>query len=165
MATQTTTRNVMQRKGTSLDAAQDGLDKRAPQTTKPSLGGVSMFSPHLQMRMPASVGRCRPNSRSRHMKLSITSIARISVFSTLALSAGLLWSQPSGVPTGDGQQQQHRKPPQEAVDACKSAKDGQECNFTSPRGAVKGSCFAPEGKPLACRPKDAPGGNSHPPRK
>ncbi|MES2582765.1 MAG: hypothetical protein V4627_08625 [Pseudomonadota bacterium] len=28
----------------------------------------------------------------------------------------------------------------------------------SPHGVVKGSCFAPEGKPLACRPKDAPGG-------
>ena len=85
------------------------------------------------------------------------SIARAALFSALALSAGALFAQPSGgQPPADGQKQQHRGPPQEALDACKSLKAGQDCNFTSPHGAVKGSCFAPEGRPLACRPKDAP---------
>ncbi|MBC7619095.1 MAG: hypothetical protein H7293_08930 [Candidatus Saccharibacteria bacterium] len=51
----------------------------------------------------------------------------------------------------------HRKPPQEALDACKNASSGQDCSFTSPHGAVKGSCWAPEGKPLACKPKDGAG--------
>lgn len=101
------------------------------------------------------------------------------VLCALAFASGLLWAQPSGAPpaknnnsnSGNQQQQppQHRGPPQEALDACKALKSGQDCNFTSPHGAVKGSCFAPEGRPLACRPKDAPrdggpnGGQSGPP--
>lgn len=89
----------------------------------------------------------------KHLKLSL---ARAGLLSALTLSASMLCAQPSGAPPADGQQP--RKPPQEALDACKALKAGQDCNFTSPRGAVKGSCFAPEGKPLACRPKNAPGG-------
>lgn len=89
------------------------------------------------------------------------SIARGSLLCAMLFTSGLLWAQPSGAPpsnNGNQQQQppQHRGPPQEALDACKALKSGQDCNFTSPRGAVKGSCFAPEGRPLACRPKDAP---------
>ncbi len=81
---------------------------------------------------------------------------RVSLFFALSLATSLLCAQPSGnAPPADGQ---HRKPPQEALDACKSLKAGQDCNFTSPHGAVSGSCFAPEGKPLACRPKNAPNG-------
>ncbi len=106
------------------------------------------------------------------MTLVKPSIARTALLSALALTAGVLCAQPSGAPPADGQQQQqqqqHRKPPQEALDACKTLKAGQDCNFTSPHGAVKGSCFAPEGRPLACRPKDAPGGTSQqtpPPKK
>ena len=75
---------------------------------------------------------------------------RASLVAALALSTGLLCAQPSGG--------EHRKPPPEALDACKTLKSGQDCGFTSPRGAVKGSCFAPEGKPLACKPKNAPAG-------
>ena len=57
-----------------------------------------------------------------------------------------------------------RKPPAEALDACKSLTSGQECSFSSPHGTVKGTCWAPEGKPLACKPKDAPTGNSGAPK-
>ena len=53
---------------------------------------------------------------------------------------------------------QHRGPPPEALAACKSLASGAECGFTAPRGNVKGTCWAPEGRPLACRPKDAPQG-------
>jgi hypothetical protein len=54
------------------------------------------------------------------------------------------------------------KPPAEALTACKSLSSGKECNFTSPHGAVTGTCWAPEGKPLACKPKEAPGGGAAP---
>lgn len=48
-------------------------------------------------------------------------------------------------------------PPPEALAACKSLASGAACGFTSPRGAVTGTCFAPQqGLALACRPKDAP---------
>ncbi|MCX7238917.1 MAG: hypothetical protein NTU86_00585 [Burkholderiales bacterium] len=57
-----------------------------------------------------------------------------------------------------------RRPPAEALDACKTASSGQECSFTSPRGSVKGTCWAPEGKPLACKPKDAPAGSPSAPK-
>jgi hypothetical protein len=49
----------------------------------------------------------------------------------------------------------HRPPP-EALAACKSLTNGAACSFTSPRGKASGTCFAPEGKPLACRPAHAP---------
>jgi len=52
-----------------------------------------------------------------------------------------------------------RKPPQEALDACKSQAAGQACSFTSDRGAVTGTCWAPEGKPLACKPAGDRGGD------
>lgn len=57
-----------------------------------------------------------------------------------------------------------RKPPAEALDACKSLSSGQDCSFTSQKGTAKGTCWAPEGKPLACKPKDAPTGNSSAPK-
>ena len=57
-----------------------------------------------------------------------------------------------------------RKPPAEALDACKSVGSGQDCSFSSPQGTVKGTCWAPEGKPLACKPKDAPNGNPNAPK-
>jgi hypothetical protein len=47
-------------------------------------------------------------------------------------------------------------PPPEALAACKSAAAGAACTFTSPQGAVSGSCWAPEGKPLACNPTHPP---------
>ena len=78
------------------------------------------------------------------------STLRASLFCALAFASSLLWSQPSGSQT------EHRGPPKEALQACNASKSGQDCSFTSPRGAVNGSCFAPEGKPLACRPKEAP---------
>jgi hypothetical protein len=40
--------------------------------------------------------------------------------------------------------------------ACKAAAAGTACNFNSPQGAVSGSCWAPEGKPLACKPSKPP---------
>ncbi len=84
------------------------------------------------------------------------SIARASLVCALAFASGLLCAQPSGAPPAKGEQQAHRGPPPEALAACKALKSGQDCGFTSPHGAVKGSCFAPEGRPLACRPKDGP---------
>lgn len=53
-------------------------------------------------------------------------------------------------------------PTAEALASCKSLSSGKECSFTSPQGTVTGSCWAPEGKPLACKPKNAPTGGSTP---
>lgn len=61
--------------------------------------------------------------------------------------------QGQGQPPG-GQGGEHRGPPPEALAACKSLKAGAECSFTGRDRTVKGTCFAPENKPLACRPKD-----------
>lgn len=64
----------------------------------------------------------------------------------VALSAG---AQPQGGPPPG-----HHGPPPEALAACKTAKAGADCSFTHEGRTVKGSCWAPEGRPLACRPKD-----------
>lgn len=47
-------------------------------------------------------------------------------------------------------------PPPEALAACKTIAAGAACKFTSPHGVVNGTCWAPEGKPLACKPLNAP---------
>ena len=49
-------------------------------------------------------------------------------------------------------------PPAEAFAACKAVPAGAACSFSAPQGVVIGSCWAPEGKPLACKPKSAPAG-------
>lgn len=85
-------------------------------------------------------------------------IARNVLLAAMALSTGVLCAQPTGAPSTEGQQ---NRPQQEAFDACKALKAGQECSFTSPHGTVKGSCFAPEGKPLACRPTSQRGGTAN----
>lgn len=71
---------------------------------------------------------------------------------TLLLAAVTAGAQsPAGPPPGG-----HRGPPPEALAACKTAKAGADCSFTHDSRTLKGSCWAPEGRPLACRPKDAP---------
>lgn len=51
------------------------------------------------------------------------------------------------------------KPPAEALASCKALSSGTECSFASPQGTVTGTCWAPEGKPLACKPKGPPPGS------
>ncbi len=59
-------------------------------------------------------------------------------------------AQPAG--GNDGRQ----GPPPQALDACKSLESGAACSFTSAQGtAIKGTCQAPQGRALACRPANA----------
>ena len=93
------------------------------------------------------------------MKTMNLLLLRTSVCSGLLLLSATLSAQPA--PDGGGP----RKPPLEAVGACKSLSSGQDCNFTTKERTVKGSCWAPESKPLACRPKDAPQAGKQAPKK
>ena len=70
-----------------------------------------------------------------------------------ALIGGAALGQPKTdePPTGG-----RERPPAEAMAACKTLKAQDACSFNGGRGAVSGTCWAPEGAPLACRPKDAP---------
>lgn len=83
-----------------------------------------------------------------------TMLIQLGLLAALSATAGLAAAQPAGGQGGP------RKPPQEALDACASLAAGQACQFSSPRGSVAGTCWAPEGKPLACKPKDAPEGGA-----
>ena len=49
-----------------------------------------------------------------------------------------------------------RGPPPEALAACQGRAAQDACVFDSPRGKAQGRCLAPEGRPLACVPADAP---------
>jgi hypothetical protein len=82
----------------------------------------------------------------------------IVIFSGALAASGALFAQPAA---GNGAPP---KPPAEALAACKTLSSGQECSFTAPHGPVKGTCWAPEGKPLACKPKDAPAGHPGTPK-
>jgi len=85
----------------------------------------------------------------------------------LSCAAGAALAQPpqdqppTDQPPSDQQGRHHHGPPPEALAACKSATNGQQCSFTSPRGdQISGTCTArEEGKPLACRPSHPPGGD------
>ena len=90
---------------------------------------------------------------------------KTALYASLLLAASSALAQPPAGPPGG----EHRGPPPEALAACKTAKAGADCGFTQGERTLKGSCWAPEGKPLACRPKDAPPppptGASAPPRR
>lgn len=81
----------------------------------------------------------------------------LKVWSVLALVSAMTvaWAQPG--PSGQGGQDGqggHRGPPPEALAACKTLKAGADCSFAGRDQTVKGQCWAPENRPLACRPKD-----------
>jgi hypothetical protein len=72
----------------------------------------------------------------------------------ITLSTALLSACACAQPTGGSDRPP--PPPPEALAACKTAAAGTACNFNSPQGMVSGSCWAPEGKPLACKPTRPP---------
>jgi hypothetical protein len=82
----------------------------------------------------------------------------MAIFSGALVASGTVFAQPAA---GNGGPP---KPPEEALASCKTLSSGQDCSFSSPQGSVKGTCWAPEGKPLACKPKDAPTGNPGAPK-
>ncbi len=89
---------------------------------------------------------------------------RPALIAIAALSASVIaQAQPQG------QGNRPPGPPPEALKVCEAKKSGDACHFTTPRGKEDGSCWAPEGRPLACRPKGAPAGGppggSRPPQK
>ncbi len=90
------------------------------------------------------------------MKPANRKLVQLGVLAAFTFSSGILSAQPAEGQGGP------RKPPPEAIDACKSLRAGQECSFSSPHGMVRGSCWAPEGKPLACKPKDVPNDGTRP---
>ena len=73
----------------------------------------------------------------------------------LLVAAAGVFAQPQHAPPPAGDRAgpppggEHRGPPPEALAACKSAKAGADCSFTHEQRTVKGSCWAPEGRPLA----------------
>ncbi|OYU10819.1 MAG: hypothetical protein CFE38_15415 [Comamonadaceae bacterium PBBC1] len=79
-------------------------------------------------------------------------LARAAFSMSLALSGGLLFAQ--AAPGGDSP----RPPPPEALAACQTLKSGQDCSFKGPQGSAQGTCWAPTGKPLACKPSHPPAG-------
>ncbi|AWI74732.1 hypothetical protein CEW83_05485 [Parazoarcus communis] len=85
------------------------------------------------------------------------SFSRAGFVATVACSSALLLAQ-----SAIAQQGGPRKPPQEALDACKSLSDGASCSFSTPSGTVSGTCATPEGKPLACRSAHGPNERSRP---
>jgi len=75
------------------------------------------------------------------------------VLAIVCLWAATATAQPKAA---GGEGDQRRGPPPEAMAACKSLASGKECTFTLNSNTLKGSCWAPEGKPLACRTAGAP---------
>lgn len=80
-----------------------------------------------------------------------TNLIALFCVGSLALS-GLALGQQNGP-------KRHRRPPPEAIDACKGKASGDSCSFESPRGTENGTCWAPrQDRPLACRTPHPPQG-------
>lgn len=76
----------------------------------------------------------------------------------LALVAAALWASAAFAhpKSGDGPRDHRAGPPPQAMAACESLNSGDSCSFTGKHGQASGSCWAPNDKPLACRPTNAP---------
>jgi hypothetical protein len=87
-------------------------------------------------------------------RLSSSFLSR-SLFTAATVVSALWLAQAMAQPSGQGQPGQ--APPAEALTACQSLQSGAACSFTGARGTATGTCWAPEGKPLACKPAGGPG--------
>ena len=97
----------------------------------------------------------KPIRRAPHRATSLAALAVIAFASSACATAA-----PGGGKPGGGR----RAPPTEAIDACKALTAGDACSFSQGDTQHQGSCWAPEGKPLACRPDDAPAPGSDAPK-
>ncbi len=61
-------------------------------------------------------------------------------------------TQQSGTSATSAQQGAGMTPPQEALTACVGKSTGSSCSFSTPRGAVTGTCKTPPNSSLACVP-------------
>lgn len=72
---------------------------------------------------------------------------------SLAIGSGATLAQPR---SGEAPPQGRGGPPAEALAACQTLKTGDACQFAAAQATVEGTCAAPQGRPLACRPANAP---------
>jgi hypothetical protein len=64
-----------------------------------------------------------------------------------------------------GPQNGRRRPPREAMEACKEKSSGASCEFSGKHGKISGKCWSPDSsKPLACKPDHAPSQEGRPPQ-
>lgn len=88
----------------------------------------------------------------------MSTVSRVSLaLGGLLLVTGAALAQQNPPPAGD--KGPPGGPPPEALAACKSLASGAACSMATPGGTLSGTCGAPEGKPLACRPAQPPQGN------
>lgn len=83
-------------------------------------------------------------------------IARFLVISSITVAA--LAGVSSKVFAQQPEESGHKRPPAEALQACEQKKADDACEFKGRQQTMTGTCWAPEGKPLACKPKHPPGG-------
>lgn len=151
---------VFSTRGAHQPAAKHALTSCCPAVTVPPFSIHILYSSSHPL--PKRIGQ---SSRRFYMKSLSQTLAKIRPMAKIARAVtrlfGVVFIASTAFATaalaqpaeGGG----HRGPPPEALAACKSLAAGAECGFTGERGSMKGSCWAPEGKPLACKPKDAPG--------
>ncbi|MEW5837324.1 MAG: hypothetical protein AB1717_00615 [Pseudomonadota bacterium] len=93
-------------------------------------------------------------SRPLSMAFAGLSLAIVSAF------APSVYAEPPAADGASNERCRHDRPhgpPPEALDACKDKQSGDACQFNSPRGdSMSGVCYAPQDKPLACKPERPP---------
>ncbi len=74
----------------------------------------------------------------------------------LLMTTLVVFTAPAVFAADDDTRQGNRRhgPPQEAIDACSALTAGDTCTFVGrDEEELTGTCFAPEGKELACKPE------------
>jgi hypothetical protein len=134
-------------------------------------GPLCFLPVHISSTLFGNTDHQRQTFEEKSQGVPIMNFSSTLLFAGLSLACTLALPQPAQDaqrpgqrPQAEGQEShEHRGPPPEALAACKSLARGAACTFTSPHGAETGTCFAPEDKPLACRPTRGAGGSNQPP--
>ena len=98
--------------------------------------------------------------------------AAAKLFAAAVLLAATLLCAPSAAradgPPGSGSGRQRGPPPPEALAACEQKTAGAACSYSHEGNERTGVCWAPEDRPLACKPEHPPqegGGSGSGPRR
>jgi hypothetical protein len=95
----------------------------------------------------------KQNHKSGLIKMGLVFAAATALFGSVIVHAQSRSGQAAKGGTTEGK---GKGPPREMLAACSDKSAGQTCSATGPQGNVmSGTCFAPQGRPLACRPTGA----------
>jgi hypothetical protein len=98
-----------------------------------------------------------PLRTAAELAVAAAATAALLAVTLLCATAARADGSPSGPPGGgSGSGPRRGPPPPEALAACEKLASGAACSFTHDGHQLTGVCWAPEDRPLACKPDRPP---------